>query len=121
MDSVKITKRFDATTVLEVVTGRCLQENGMSNLHELMDHFYPGIMTIGCAVMLPVAKEEIVRQHPVLAEIDAFNEDDFKMWLQHVLEVIPREFEITGPHDADMQDASRRYKEFFDGMDKKEV
>ena len=49
------TKAFDSLAVAGVYTGMVLEEGG--GIHEVMDHLYPGIMTLGTAVMQPAWRE----------------------------------------------------------------
>jgi hypothetical protein len=59
-----MTRQFGTVAVLGVVTGTVLEEGGFPNIHEVLDHLYPGIMTIDCGLMSKTASNEIVRQHP---------------------------------------------------------
>ena len=61
-------KQFPIAAIGGVLSGTCLEERGMAGIQSVMDHFYPGIMTIGCAAMQPAAAAEIRRQLPALAE-----------------------------------------------------
>lgn len=65
------TKDFPVAAVGGVCTGICL--NSFSGIHEVMDHLYPGIMTIGCAAMMTRARDELYRQHPKLREFVRVN------------------------------------------------
>jgi hypothetical protein len=61
-------KTFDTSAVLATYSGRVLKD--FSEIHHLLDHLYPGIMTLGCAMVLPEARATIERQHPGINEID---------------------------------------------------
>lgn len=59
-------KELPLVDVLTVATGIMLAKG--ADFQGVMDHFYPGIMTIGCAAMQPAAADEIQRQHPKMRE-----------------------------------------------------
>lgn len=58
--------KCDIASVMTVVTGVKLTDD--SDFHSVMDALYPGIMTIGCAMMADKAAEEIIRQHPLIRQ-----------------------------------------------------
>lgn len=60
-------KTFPTSAVLATFSGRVLVN--FSEIHHLLDHLYPGIMTIGCAMVLPAARTTIERQHPGIDQI----------------------------------------------------
>ena len=62
-------KNFPTSAVLATYSGRVLKD--FSEIHHLLDHLYPGIMTLGCAMVLPEARATILRQHPGIDQIDA--------------------------------------------------
>lgn len=99
-------KAFDIEDVLTVVTGVMLRKG--ADFQGVMDHLYPGIMTIGCAAMWPTAAEEIQRQHPKLRDFckrNEFNEaDDRLSWCDGIVRaarvVFGSTLEIDGPHEV---------------------
>lgn len=60
------TKSFPTTAVLGAYTGICLVN--FSEIHEVADFFYPGIMTVGVAMMRKDMREIIAVQHPSIAD-----------------------------------------------------
>lgn len=61
-------KSFPTRAVAGVATGVALEDNAIIGISNVMDLFYPGIMTIGTAAMQPHARDEIYRQHPDLKD-----------------------------------------------------
>lgn len=61
------TKPFPTADVMTVATGIKLADD--ADFHSVMDHLFPGIMTIVCAAMQPRAAQELKRQHPKISEI----------------------------------------------------
>ena len=64
-----MSREFPTLAVLGVYTGIVLEDGGFAGIHEVLDHLYPGITTIGCAVMAEQAQAELLRQHPEFADI----------------------------------------------------
>lgn len=60
------TKYFPTADILTVATGVMMRTP--SEFHGVMDHLYPGIMTISAAAMQSRAAEVIIGQHPKLRE-----------------------------------------------------
>jgi hypothetical protein len=60
-------RTFPLDVVLTVTTG-FLVCRSFGDAHELFDHLYPGIMTLGIATMGDEAAAEVIRQHPDLAD-----------------------------------------------------
>ena len=58
-------KAFPTLAVLGVWSGVCLER--FSDIAEVMDHLYPGIMTMRQAMMQPQAAAIIAAQHPELS------------------------------------------------------
>jgi len=44
-------RTFKTIAVLEVYGGLVLEDGGFGDVQDVMDHFWPGIMTLGCAAM----------------------------------------------------------------------
>ena len=60
-------KSFATSAILATYSGRVLVD--FSEIQNLLDHLYPGIMTLGCAMVLPEARATIKRQHPGIDQI----------------------------------------------------
>lgn len=109
------TKSFPIFPVMGVVTGIVLEENGFQGIHELMDHFFPGIMTMGAAIMMPVAKEEILKQHPFLKDISECTKDNYKKWIEEEMKKLPAFLDITGPVHVDSARRKKLSEDFLKG------
>jgi hypothetical protein len=91
-------RAFKAITVLEVYSGFVLEDGGgFGNVHDVMDHFWPGIMTLGCAAMSETAKKEVLRQHPELEKLGLPTEKNWKAWRGRSLAKLPPTLELEGP------------------------
>jgi len=77
------TKSFSTTAVLGAYTGICLVN--FSEIHEVADFFYPGIMTLGIAMMLKDMRKVIAVQHPAIVDhaplIDLKDADRRQAWI----------------------------------------
>jgi hypothetical protein len=93
-------KTFRIVPVLGILTGRVLEEDGYSSIHELMDHFFPGIMTMGSVIMQPIARRAITEQYPFLKDISIPGED-WEGWLKKELPRLPGWLDLTGPIEVD--------------------
>jgi len=60
-------KTYHVSTVFTAVTGLTLE---YSKVHDLVDLFHPGIMTMGMARMLKSVGERCAKQHPLLLQLD---------------------------------------------------
>jgi hypothetical protein len=49
-------KELPTLGVVGAFTGRLLKEGGFGEIHEVFDHLYPGIMTLGLVAMAEPAK-----------------------------------------------------------------
>lgn len=110
------TKSFPIFPVMGVVTGIVLEENGFLGIHELMDHFFPGIMTMGAAIMMPVAKEEILKQHPFLKDVAECTKDNYKKWVEEEMKKLPAFLDITGPIQVDPARRKKLSEDFLKGV-----
>lgn len=91
-------KALPTLGVLGLYTGIYLKS--FSEIHETLDHFYPGIMTIDCAMMMPTGSKEVLRQVPAVAEIP--QPTDWKAgyaeYARLGLEKFGPTIELDGPH-----------------------
>lgn len=90
--------------VLGVATGIVLKEKGFPEIREVLNHLYPGIMTIGCAVMADTAKREIIRQHPGLGHLAEVNKDNYQLRAGQWLISLGETMDIDGPHGTGLPD-----------------
>ena len=86
--------------VVGVATGFTLKENAMIEIHEVMDHLYPGIMTIGIAMMAESAKEEVLAQIPELRELPQCTAENYQEVAQIALEKFGPTVLLFGGHTA---------------------
>jgi len=101
-------KEFSTLAVMGVVTGHVLEEGGFGRIHEVFDHLYPGIMTIGVAAMAANAKAEILRQHPQLATTPSVVEGKWKYAAEQYVLTYGETLEVYGPvnvSNADIESA----------------
>lgn len=104
-------KTFPTLSVAEVYSGFVLQQP--SGIHELMDHLYPGIMTIGTAAMQPVASKYLLEQLPQLADIDPpVDGDDWKEYAKRVVKTLGDTLDVPGPHDVDDAVIGKAFEHF---------
>lgn len=59
-------KALPTLGVFGLWTGKVLSDFGV--IHEVFDHFYPGIGQIGCCMMAEQAKAEIEKQLPIVKD-----------------------------------------------------
>jgi hypothetical protein len=104
-----MTKVFPADVVLSAYSGRFVCKD-FGDVHELMDLFYPGIMTLGLAAMSTRAAAELRRQFPILGDVPAFREP-WQEWKIAALAVLPPTFEVTGPHELPEGEIERAFDE----------
>jgi len=62
-------KTFSIAALLSVTTGTLLTPS-FGDVHEVFDHLYPGIMTLGVALMADKAAARVLEQHPELAGVE---------------------------------------------------
>lgn len=103
-------REFPTLAVMGVFTGRVLEEKGMGGIHEVMDHFYPGIMTIGVAAMQPTAALEVGRQIP---NAPPWREgDDWRDYGTRALAALGPTCTIVGPHHVTEQQKTEAFAAF---------
>lgn len=59
-------KPFPTLAVVGVYTGKLLEEGGFHKIHEVFDHLYPGIMTLGLSAMWAKTQALLAVQIPAL-------------------------------------------------------
>lgn len=91
------TKAFPTLAVAGVYTGRLLAPGGFGDIHEVMDHLFPGIMTIGVAAMADVASAEVARQLPQLATLGKPGDNDWQQYADRVVRELGPELSMHGP------------------------
>ena len=90
------TKAFPTLAVAGVYTGRLLQEGGFNDIHEVFDHLFPGIMTLGIAAMSNTASAEVARQLPQLVGLGDVG-DDWQAYAATALRVLGPTLDVGGP------------------------
>ena len=100
-------KTFGTLAVLGVFTGRVLEEKGFAGIHEVMDHLYPGIMTLGIAAMAKQAAAEIGRQVP--GAVPWTEGDDWRDYAAHAIETLGPALAILGPHRVTTEEADAAF------------
>ena len=84
--------------VMGVYTGILLKQGGFGEIHEVMDHFYPGIMTIGVAMMADTAKREVLRQRPECLKLPDCEDIGYERFAARALATFGESIELDGPH-----------------------
>jgi hypothetical protein len=106
-------KAFGTLAVMGVFTGRVLEEHGFGRIHEVMDHLYPGIMTMGVAAMAEQAAAEIGRQVP--GALPWTEGDDWRDYGRRAVAALGPTLNIIGPHRVTTEEADAA----FDAMGKR--
>ena len=90
--------------VLGVYTGRVLGQGGFSDIHAVLDHLYPGIMILGCALVAKTASREILRQHPEFGELPECTKETWSAYAEAALAKYGPTLSVTGPHGSGSPD-----------------
>jgi hypothetical protein len=108
-----VKKAFPTLDVMGVYTGFVLNPKGFAGTHEVMDHFYPGIMTIGTAAMAPNASKEIARQIPEVATVSG----DPAKWEEYghdAVRLLGPTLELDGPLNPSTAEVSGAFESFME-------
>ncbi len=106
-------KTFSTEAVFTVVTGIVLCDYGLAA--EVMDHLYPGIMTIGQAAMQGHASEAIQLQHPKMREFlrtATPAKEDWQAFNTEAKLHFGSELEIEGPLNPSNETISEAFAAF---------
>ncbi len=91
------TRKFNTIDVLEVWTGKRLP-GYKEGFHGVMDFFYPGIMTIGCAMKMEDCKKLLETQLPDEVKKITFTDmtsENCEAMLKEALQNLPTEIALT--------------------------
>jgi len=117
----KTEKRILTSTALSILTGRLC--GSFADMQEAMDVFYPGIMTLGCAAMLPRAQGIIKSLCPELAAaaehhpyIQSEDVDTFIAAVKDLSEQFPDGVTISGPDSVDLQTVKSHFDDLILGV-----
>lgn len=112
-------KAFNTLAVFGVVTGRLLdtRPGAFAEIHEVMDHFYPGIMTIGMAAMLHNGQKIVEQQVPRVKDFP-FPETDNPVaalpeYNAKLVEAFGPTIEIDGPAEYTDGQVRQAFDEFL--------
>lgn len=124
----KTPKAFPIGSVAGVCIGFVLDSEygyatGDGCIRDVMDHLCPGIMSIGCAVMMPYAGKEIYRQHPKLEtflnERPIVKNEEVFDFLNKLLAELKTEFgetiDVVGPMNVSQVEVERAFAKFGKG------
>lgn len=90
-------KLFGTLAVVGAWSGVVLEEGGMTGIHEVFDHLYPGIMTIGLMHMAKNGSKELLKQLPALAELPQINPNNYEEVGRLSLKKFGPTLEVDGP------------------------
>ncbi len=103
------TKAFSTLAVMGVSSGLLLEEGGFGKIHEVFDHFYPGIMTMGVAAMSSRAAAEVDRQVPNM--VHPHPGEKWQTFAKRGLVVLGDTIELSGPIAVSDDEASQAFDE----------
>lgn len=100
-------KAVSAAAIGGIVTGVVLETGGFGPIQDAMAHFWPGIMTVGCAAMADNAREEVLRQSPATAAYyeqhplgrgdDEITVEQCDEWLAGFIAAVGESVNLEGP------------------------
>jgi len=73
-----VKKPFPTLGVVGAWSGRLLKDRGFGEIHEVFDHLYPGIMTLGLVAMSQHAAEYLHRTVPGLANFPMVTDENWQ-------------------------------------------
>lgn len=74
-----------------------MEERGMAGIHEVFDHLYPGIMTLGMAAMSDPASKYLGDRIVGLTDLPKITRDNFREIGKLALEKFGQTIEVDGP------------------------
>lgn len=104
-------KSFPTLAVMGAYTGYLLEEGKFGQIHEVMDHFYPGIMTIGVGAMQPNAAAEIKRQRPEVADVPG-DPAKYREFAEASVAALGATMDLEGPIDVSKGEAEEAFRNF---------
>lgn len=107
-------KKFKTLAVVGAHSGKLLEHGGFGDIHDVFDHLYPGIMTLGVAAMADSAARELLAQEPRLMMFDevAYQKLGIDSFKHAAIGVLGESVEIDGPVHVSKTDI----KSAFDAM-----
>ena len=103
-------KLFPTAGILGAFTGVVLVDRGFNDIHDVLDHLFPGIMTLGCAAMQPHAAIEILRQHPSIVDLGPCTSENYQEWYTDAIDKFGPTMEIDGPLEVSDIEISRAFE-----------
>ena len=104
-------KQFPMHAALTIWTGRVCGDFGEA--HMLMDHFFPGIMTIGMAAMAYRGKAEVEAQFPRITEAAFLKDDWSQQGVINAIQHLGGTIELEGPIDVPQEEAEAAFDKAF--------
>ncbi len=106
-------KEFPTLAVMGVYTGFVLGKgpDGFAGIHEIMDHFYPGIMTIGVAAMSEDAADEVAFQRPEVKNVPG-DPKDWEAYAAACLAALGPTLKLDGPLNTDEGTIRKAFADF---------
>ncbi len=111
------TKKLYNSLVVASALQPILMCKDFGDLHDLFDHFCPGVMQLGICAAMPMVKAEIKKQQPEFAEfvdmlsIRGNNDDEpnFQAASKWISKLFPQKLALTGPLDATEEDIRQAF------------
>lgn len=102
-------KAMPTLGVVGVSTGYVLKEKGFGEIHEVMDHLYPGIMTMGCAAMMTTAADHLKAQIAELKDLPPCMGVNWRDVAAAALDKFGPTIEVDGPHDVNSETVAKAF------------
>ncbi len=104
-------KTFPTLAVVGVYTGTLLQNGGFGALHDVMDHLFPGVMTIGVAAMQPTAAKYLAAHVSGLADLPPVG-DDWRAFADEAVARFGDTITVVGPLNVSEEDIAAAFAAF---------
>lgn len=90
-------KAFPTIAVAGAYTGCLLEKGKFGDIHEVFDHFYPGIMTLGLASMSKTVSAHLAKVIPRMTELPDVTPENYQDVARLAVEMFGPTIELDGP------------------------
>lgn len=94
-------KPFSTLAVVGAWSGVLLEEKGFGRIHEVFDHLYPGIMTLGLVAMADSTTSYLAKTIPGLLDLPSINRENYQSISGLAFAKFAPTIMVEGPIDAD--------------------